>query len=123
MPGGECGSCELIIRRAGEGRLIAFRGASIVRKVDATDTGGRWAFGEATQPPGFENSPHSHSEPEAFYVLDGDFVLYGSGEPTDLDPGCFVLIPPGESHGFRACAEAGVFSRSGRQQWTGISSR
>ena len=80
--GGECREGEMIIRRAGEGRQIAFRGASIVRKADAADTGGRWAFGEATQPPGFENSPHSHSEPEAFYVLDGDFVLYGSGEPA-----------------------------------------
>lgn len=99
----------MISRRAGEGRLIAFRGASIVRKADATETGGRWAFGEATQPPGFENSPHSHSEPEAFYVLDGDFVLYGSGEPTDLDSGCFVLIPAGEIHGFRAGAHGGRF--------------
>ena len=99
----------MIIHRAGEGRLIAFRGASIVRKADATDTGGRWAFGEATQPPAFENAPHSHSEPEAFYVLDGDFVLYGSGEPTDLDRGCFVLIPPGEIHGFRAGAKGGRF--------------
>ena len=99
----------MIIHRAGEGRLVAFRGASIVRKVDATETGGRWAFGEATQPPGFENSPHSHSEPEAFYVLDGDFVLYGSGEPRDLDRGCFVLIPPGEVHGFRAGVHGGRF--------------
>ena len=88
----------MIIHRSGEGRPIAFRGASIVRKADATDTGGRWAVGEATQPPGFENSPHSHSEPEAFYVLDGDFVLYGSGEPTVIDRGCFVLIPPDEIH-------------------------
>ena len=79
----------MIIHRAGEGRPIAFRGASIVRKVDASETGGRWAFGEATQPPGFENAPHSHSEPEAFYVLDGDFVLYGSGR-TD-GPRSWVL--------------------------------
>jgi len=99
----------MIIHRSGEGRPIAFRGASIVRKADATDTGGRWAVGEATQPPGFENSPHSHSEPEAFYVLDGDFVLYGSGEPTAIDRGCFVLIPPDEIHGFRAGVDGGRF--------------
>lgn len=99
----------MIIHRAGQGRPITFRGATIARKADASETGGRWAFGEATQPPGFENSPHSHSEPEAFYVLDGDFVLYGSSEPTDLDRGCFVLIPPGEIHGFRAGAQGGRF--------------
>jgi Cupin domain len=101
----------MIIHRAGEGRLIAFRGASIVRKADAADTGGRWAFGEAAQPPAFENSPHSHSEPEAFYVLDGDFVLYGSGEPTDLNRGCFVLIPPGEIPGVPSRRPRRAFSR------------
>ena len=99
----------MIIHRAGEGRLIAFRGASIVRKVDATENGRPMGVRRGHPTPRIQNSPHSHTEPEAFYVLYGDFVLYGSGEPRDLDRGCFVLIPPGEIHGFRAGANGGRF--------------
>ena len=93
----------------GEGRTVEFRGATILRKADGSDTGGSWAVGEAAQPAGFENSLHSHTEPEAFYVLEGDFTLYGSDGQTRLTPGSFVLIKPGEVHGFRAGEDGGRF--------------
>lgn len=99
----------MIIHGPGQGRQVAFRGASIVQKVDASETDGRWACGEATQPPGFENPPHSHSEPEAFYVLDGSFTLFGSAQPTELGSGTFVFVPSGEIHGFRAGPQGGRF--------------
>jgi quercetin dioxygenase-like cupin family protein len=99
----------VIILRAGEGQRVEFRGATILRKAMGADTGGRWACGEASQPPGFENSLHSHTEPEAFYVLEGDFTLFGSDDPTVLGPGAFVLIKPGDAHGFRAGPRGGRF--------------
>ncbi len=99
----------MIILGHDEGRTVQFRGATIVRKVDSSDTGGRWAVGEAMQPPGFENAPHSHTEPEAFYVLEGKFTLFGPGEATILGPGSFVLIKAGEVHGLRAGEQGGRF--------------
>lgn len=54
-------------------------------------------------------SLHSHTEPEAFYVLEGDFTPYGSDGQTRLTPGSFVLIKPGEVHGFRAGEDGGRF--------------
>jgi quercetin dioxygenase-like cupin family protein len=93
----------------GEGRRVEFRGATILRKADGSDTRGSWAVGEAAQPAGFENSPHSHTEPEGFYVLAGHFTLFGPDGQSRLTPGSFVLIEPGEVHGFRAGEDGGRF--------------
>ena len=82
--------------------------ARIIRKAARTETGGHWALGEAWQDPGFNNPPHTHDEPEAFYVLEGEYTFYTDAEPAEgIGPGTFVFIPPGAVHGFRTGPEGG----------------
>ncbi len=96
----------MILRGRDEGDTIVLaRGAQrahITRKAARTETGGHWAFGEAYQDPGFDNSPHTHAEAEAFYVLEGTYTFYTDADPVEeVGPGAFVFIPPGAVHGFR----------------------
>ena len=77
------------------------------RKVTSDDTGERWAFGESINEPGFHNTPHTHSEPEGFYVLEGEYTFYTEGEPRKVGPHSFVFIPPETRHGFITGSEGG----------------
>lgn len=82
--------------------------AHITRKASRTETGGRWAFGEAWQDPDFDNPPHIHEEAEAFYVLEGSYTFYTDADPAEgIGPGTFVFIPPGAVHGFRTGPKGG----------------
>ena len=69
---------------------------------------GRWTLSVGTQPPGFENSPHVHlHEPEAFFILEGDYQFQTSEGDVHAGPGALVYIPPGALHGFRTGAFGG----------------
>jgi quercetin dioxygenase-like cupin family protein len=85
-----------------EGDAVAFRnGVRMTRKVTSEDTQGRWALGVGENPhPGFVNTPHTHSEPEAFYVLEGTYTFFTDGDDREVGPGMLVFIPPGTRHGF-----------------------
>ena len=79
--------------------------AHITHKAARTETGGHWAFGEAWQDPNFDNPPHAHDEPEAFYLLE---ETYTDTDPAEgIGPGTFVFIPPGAVHDFRTGPEGG----------------
>ena len=86
----------------GEGDVITFRnGVRMARKVTSEETGSRWALGVGENPnPGFVNTPHTHTEPEAFFVLDGNYTFFTEGEDREVGPGTVVFIPPGIRHGF-----------------------
>lgn len=87
---------------ADEGELFDFRGAQIRRKVSAAEAMGRWTLTVGTQPPDFENSPHvHHHEPEAFFILEGDYQFHTPEGDVPVGPGSLVYIPPGALHGFR----------------------
>lgn len=93
---------------AGEGEQLVFRGgAKITRKVTSEQTGSRWAFGEGQNSPGFHNTPHTHTEPEAFYVLEGTYTFYTEGEDQQVGPESFVFVPPLTRHGFIAGPDGG----------------
>ena len=95
------------VSRQEEGEQIEFRGTRLWRKVTSKDTGGRWALGESINEPGFHNTPHTHTEPEGFYVLEGEYTFYTEGEPRKVGPNSFVFIPPHTRHGFVAGPEGG----------------
>lgn len=82
--------------------------ARIIRKAARTETGEHWAIGEAWQAPGFDNPPHTHEEPEAFYVLEGIYTFYTDTDSAEgIGPGNFVFIPPGAVHGFHVGPDGG----------------
>ena len=45
-----------------------------------------------------------HTEDEAFYVLEGEFVFVCNGTKTVLGPGGYIFLPRGVPHGIRVSA-------------------
>jgi len=57
---------------------------------------------EASEPPGFGPPIHVHDDAaEAFFVLEGEYVMNLDGEETRCPAGTFIFIPLGIPHGFR----------------------
>jgi mannose-6-phosphate isomerase-like protein (cupin superfamily) len=86
----------------GEGRLIDLGGFAMRVKADAASTAGVVSVLEATEPAGFGPPIHVHEDAaEAFFVLDGEYVMSLDGEDHRCPAGSFVFIPVGVPHGFR----------------------
>ena len=86
----------------GRGRQIDLGEFAMTVKASAEDTGGVVSVLEATEPPGFGPPVHVHHDcAEAFYVLEGEYVMNLDGEEIVCPAGSFVFIPQGSRHGFR----------------------
>jgi mannose-6-phosphate isomerase-like protein (cupin superfamily) len=96
------GSGRPIVHRPGEGRPIDMGAFGMTVKADAEDTGGLFTLLEAAEPPGFGPPMHTHEDAgEAFYVLDGEYVIFLDDQEFRCPAGSFVFIPAGRVHGFR----------------------
>ena len=74
----------------------------MVVKADAIHTGGAFSLLEADEPPGFGPPLHIHHDAaEAFYVLDGEYVIFLESREVPCPAGSFIFIPSGVQHGFR----------------------
>jgi len=86
----------------GEGRLIDLADFEMCVKADADSTGGVVSMLEASEPPGFGPPVHIHDDAaEAFYVLDGEYIMTLDGDEYRCPAGSFIFIPVGVPHGFR----------------------
>ncbi len=93
----------------GEGRVIDLADFEMRVKADALSTDGAVSVLEAREPPDFGPPIHIHDDAaEAFYVLEGEYVMSLDGDEHRCPAGSFVFIPAGVPHGFRV---AGVPSR------------
>jgi glyoxylate utilization-related uncharacterized protein len=60
---------------------------------------------EADEPAGFGPPLHIHDDAgEAFYVLEGEYVIFLEHEEHRCPAGSFIYIPAGVEHGFRVGA-------------------
>lgn len=88
--------------RPGEGRFIDLGEFGMTVKASESDTGGVVSVLEAAEPPGFGPPVHVHVDcAEAFYVLEGEYVMFLEDEEVLCPAGSFVFIPQGARHGFR----------------------
>ncbi len=93
----------------GEGRSIDLGNFAMSVKVSAEEAGSAFTLLEAAEPPGFGPPMHiHHNAAEAFYVLDGEYVMFIEDREFRCPAGSFVYIPSGLRHGFRV---GGVPSR------------
>jgi quercetin dioxygenase-like cupin family protein len=96
----DAGRCVFVA--PGEGRLIDLGDFEMRVKADAGSTRGVVSVLEATEPPGFGPPVHVHDDAaEAFYVIDGEYVMSLNGDEHRCAAGSFVFIPAGVPHGFR----------------------
>jgi quercetin dioxygenase-like cupin family protein len=67
----------------------------------AADTAGAFGLIELVARQGGEPPLHTHAhEDEAFYVLDGRLTFRAGQQTLRAEPGAFVFLPRGVSHGF-----------------------
>ncbi len=71
-------------------------------KASADETAGAVSVLEAEEPPGFGPPIHVHHDSaEAFYVLEGEYVMYLEDREVVCPAGSFIFIPRGARHGFK----------------------
>jgi quercetin dioxygenase-like cupin family protein len=91
-----------IVLRPGEGRAIDLGGFQMSVKGTKEETDGAFSLLEATEPPDFGPPLHTHHDAaEAFYVLEGEYIIFIDGREFVSPPGSFIFIPAGVPHGFR----------------------
>jgi mannose-6-phosphate isomerase-like protein (cupin superfamily) len=90
------------VLQPGEGRLIDLGGFSMSVKATGDETDGMFTLLEADEPPDFGPPLHiHHGIAEAFYVLDGEYIIFMDGEEFRCPAGSFIFIPAETPHGFR----------------------
>jgi quercetin dioxygenase-like cupin family protein len=91
-----------IVHLPGDGRSIDMGAFTMSLKADGQDTGATFSLLEATEPPGFGPPMHTHEDAgEAFYVLEGEYLIFMENQEHLCPAGSFVFIPAGLVHGFR----------------------
>ena len=97
------------VLRPGEGRPIDLGGFRMSVKATHEQTNGAFTLLEAREPAGFGPPLHIHRDAaEAFYVLEGEYIIFLDGREASCPAGSFIFIPAGIPHGFRV---GGVASR------------
>jgi quercetin dioxygenase-like cupin family protein len=92
-----------------EGRTIDLGGFRMSVKATHDQTNGAFSLLESQEPPGFGPPLHIHHDAaEAFYVLEGEYMIFLEGREAICPAGSFIFIPAGMAHGFRV---GGVASR------------
>ena len=85
----------------GEGREIDLGAFRMSVKAEGT-TGAPFSLLEASEPAGFGPPLHIHHDAaEAFYVLEGEYIIFLDSREVRCPAGSFVFIPAGVPHGFR----------------------
>ena len=86
----------------GEGRSIDLGAFGMTVKASSEDTDAIFSLLEAEEPPHFGPPLHIHHDAaEAFYVLEGEYVMFLGDREVSCPAGSFVFIPAGMRHGFR----------------------
>ncbi len=100
------GASEAYVLAPGEGRSIDLGAFSITVKANSDETNGVFSLLEAEEPPGFGPPLHIHHDAaEAFYVLEGEYVMFLDDREVACPAGSFIFIPAGMRHGFRVGAQ------------------
>jgi mannose-6-phosphate isomerase-like protein (cupin superfamily) len=86
----------------GDGRPIDLGGFRMTVKATGEQTAGAFTLLEADEPPGFGPPMHTHHDcAEAFYVLDGEYVIFLGDREHSCPAGSFIYVPARTPHGFR----------------------
>src|SRR6266487_3129089 len=96
------GDCQPFVVGPRKGRFIDLGEFSMTVKAGVDETAGAVSVLEADEPPGFGPPIHVHHDAaEAFYVLEGEYIMYLEDREVVCPAGSFIFIPRGARHGFR----------------------
>ena len=90
------------VLRPGEGRAVDLGNFHMSIAATGEQTGSAFSLLEATEPADFGPPLHiHHNAAEAFYVLEGEYIIFLGGREYSCPAGSFIFIPAGITHGFR----------------------
>jgi quercetin dioxygenase-like cupin family protein len=97
----------MIVRASGAGEKRWFFGGGLhTWKATAEETNGAFLLFEDHMASGKMTPLHVHPDAdEAFYVLDGEIVVYADGREQRVASGGFAVALRGVPHAFMACVE------------------
>ena len=91
-----------IVLQPREGETIDLGNFAMSVKATGAETGASFTLLEAAEPPHFGPPMHIHHDcAEAFYVLEGEYLIFIEGAEHRCPAGSFIFIPSGLRHGFR----------------------
>jgi mannose-6-phosphate isomerase-like protein (cupin superfamily) len=87
----------------GEGRLLDMGDFRAVVLATGEQTAGAFSLLQTQREPTEFGPPlHIHHDAaEAFYVLEGEYLMYVADQETHCPPGTFVYVPQGVAHTFK----------------------
>jgi mannose-6-phosphate isomerase-like protein (cupin superfamily) len=91
----------------GGGRLLDVGTFQAVVLADAAQTGGDFSLIQTqSEPPGFGPPMHVHRDAaEAFYVLEGVYLMHFEDRQEECPPGSFVYVPRDVPHTFNVVSD------------------
>ena len=93
---------EPFVLQPGRGRTIDLGGFAMTVKAAGEETGGAFSLLESAEPPGFGPPLHIHHDAaEAFYVVEGEYIIFLPSGEVRCPAGSFIFVPAGVEHGFR----------------------
>jgi mannose-6-phosphate isomerase-like protein (cupin superfamily) len=93
---------DALVHLPGSGRAIDLGPFAMTLKASGEETDGLFSLLEAAEPPGFGPPLHIHHDAaEAFYVFEGEYIMFLDEREATCPAGSFVFIPAGMRHGFR----------------------
>lgn len=91
----------------GEGRLLDLGNFEALVIADGAQTEQAFSLIQTRrEPPGFGPPLHRHRDAaEAFYVLEGTYLMFSGDGQTLCPPGAFVYVPRGVPHTFKVMSQ------------------
>jgi len=91
----------------GGGRQLDLGNFSVEVLAASAQTAGAFTLLQTqNEPPDFGPPLHLHRDAaEAFFVLEGEYLMFLPGAQTLCPPGAFVYVPPATAHTFKVVSE------------------
>jgi quercetin dioxygenase-like cupin family protein len=96
-------------RPAGDGTELNAVDATVLVKVGAPETDGRYELFEVYAARGTASPLHRDPWTKAFYVLHGRLAVQVDAETYDLGPGASISVPAGAANSFTAVTPSATF--------------
>lgn len=80
--------------------------------ADGAQTGGTFSQLEQLCPKNSGPPPHTHTQTESFYILEGEITFLIDDKTLVGTKGSFVTVPPGTVHSFRVDSETALILNS-----------
>lgn len=96
-----------IIVQPGQGQVLDLGNFEAVILASAADTSNAFSLLQTQQEPlGFGPPMHIHHDAaEAFFVLEGRYLMYLEDRQDECPPGTFVYVPRGAPHTFKVISQ------------------